>query len=407
VWAALGLVAVAVGLGFIVNSASAIGGGATLVVDDDGQATANNCNSGAATPHSTISSAIAAVGAGNVIKVCPGTYTENLTIDKALTLKGAKAGESVKYRTFGGSSEATVMGLVTIQAADVKLEGFSLTNPGQALGVIVKTAGSNAEIKKNIVQTVGSNTFAGPTVGMYLELGPDNVKVLGNKISDIQSQTGSAQGILVGDSTSADPSLDTRIDSNFISNITSEQRGAYGIQANNGASTAPTATGYTELSMSGNTIKTLRGNWVHAIGLEGETPNAEVLYNTINDITDTNPVPTSDTAGVFFESNPFFFTSEVNQNNLAVTPSNHGIVVHPTLASLYPSLSVDGECNWWGSRQGPGAVASGNGSMVSSNVDYRPWLKSDSLGRDCGGRDHHDNDRHYGDWAKKHDWYKD
>jgi hypothetical protein len=176
-------------------------------------------------------------------------------IDKELTLKSAEAGTSINARTFGDADESTITGLVTIQASGVRLEGFSLTNPNQGLGVIVKTAGNDAVIKKNILKTVGSATFVGPTVGIYLELGPDGVQVVGNKISDVQSQTGSAQGMLVGDSTSANPSLNIRLDDNKISDITSMTRGAYGIQVNNGASTSPAAIGYTEANIRGITLK--------------------------------------------------------------------------------------------------------------------------------------------------------
>lgn len=379
-------------------------GKADLVVDDDGQASLKNCDSTDATPHTTVSSAVAAAVAGNVIKVCPGTYVENVVIDKELTLKGAKFGTEVYKRTFADANEATVTGQVTIQAAKVKVEGFSLTNPGQGLGVVVKTAGDEAEVKKNIIGTVGSNTFVGPVVGVYLEHGPDGVSVVENLITDIQSQTGSAQGVLIGDSTASNPSLDTKVKDNQINNITSATRGAYGVQVNNGASTAPTATGYTELVVSGNNIANLSGNWVHAIGLEGETPNAVVKRNIVSNLNDTNPVPIADAAGVFFEANPFFLTANVNRNSLDVGTTNFGVALHPNLAAQYPSLSVDAECNWWGSKKGPGAVASGNGSLVSANVDYKPWLKNSNLNKDCGGDK--DNDRHFGDWNDWDDkWY--
>lgn len=397
--AAFAAVTLVAALGFgVVHRADAAG--VTFVVAADGKATSNNCNSSVVTPYTTVSAAIAAASAGDTVKVCPGAYTENVVIDKALTLKGAKAGDSVNARTFGGANESTVTGLVTVQAANVKVDGFSLTNPGQGLGVLVKTAANNAVIKHNFVKTVGSNTFVGPTVGVYLELGPDNALVSGNAISDVQSQTGSAQGVLVGDSTSADPSLNTRIDNNMVTNITSVNRGAYGIQLNNGASTASTATGYTEAKLRGNTIKNLSGNWVHAIGLEGETPNVEVSNNTISNLTATALLPAGSPVGVFFEDNPFFFTGEVNQNSLSVGATGFGVAVAPALTTQYASLSVDATCNWWGNGSGPSSVATGSGSMVSAGVDYQPWLKSSNLNRDCDSNDHHG---HHGGWNSHDD----
>jgi hypothetical protein len=404
---AIGTAALVAALSFMTLRAGAAP--VVFVVDDDGKATGNNCNSSTPTPYTTVSAAVTAAAAGDTVKVCPGVYTEDVLVDKALSLKGAKAGQSVNSRTFNASQESTVTGLLTVDAADVKVEGFSLTNPTGGLGVLVTVDGDDASIKKNILQTVGSETFAGPTVGVYLELGPDNVKVSGNKISDVQSQTGSAQGILVGDSTSADPSLNTRINDNKINDITSVEKGAYGVQVNNGASAAVTAIGYTEVEIEGNRIKDLSGQWAHGIGLEGETPNAVVTFNVISGLTDVDPTPLSDVIGVYFEDNQFFFTAQVNQNSLAVGNANHGIAIAPALATQYPSLSVDGECNWWGASNGPSTVGTGSGAMVGPNVDFKPWLKSSNLDRGCGDRDHHDKDKHHGDWNEHSydDWRED
>lgn len=388
------------GLAFSVNTAGA--SVVTHVVDEDGMATNNNCNSSTPTPYTTVSAAVTAATAGDVVKVCPGVYTEDVVIGKALYLKGAKAGHDVDSRTFAGSNESTITGLVTINAPNVTLDGFSVTNPNQGLGVIVKTAGNEAVIKKNIVDTVGSATFVNPTVGVYLEEGPDNVKIADNKIAHVSSQGGSAQGILVGDSGAANPSVGIRIDDNMISDMMSVTRGAYGVQLNNGASTAALATGYTEAKVRGNTIKNLSGNWAHAIGLEGETPNAVVEYNRISGLSDPTPTPGSVIA-VFFEDNQFFFTASVNHNKLDAGATGYGIAVEPTLAARYSSLNVDGECNYWGASNGPGLVAAGSGSLVSTNVDYKPWLKSANLDRDCDEKNHHG---HHNNWKDDDDdWH--
>jgi hypothetical protein len=380
--------------------------GTIFVVDDDGKATASNCGSSAVTPYSTVSAAVAAAADGDTVKVCPGAYVENVTVDKDLTVKGAQADTQVWSRVFGGAQESTITGQVTIQAEGVKLTGFSLTNPNQGTGVLVKATANDAVIKKNIVSTVGSNTFTLPVVGIYLEQGPDGVVVANNRIKDIQSQSGSAQGVLVGDSLSADPSVNTTIASNTISDIASVLKGAYGVQLNNGASTTvATATGYTEAEVSYNIIRNLSGNWTHAIGLEGETPNVVVTYNTISDLTDNNPVPAADVIAVYFEDNPFFFTAKVNHNSLDVSDSAYGIAVNPTLAARYASLEANGECNWWGAKNGPGAVAAGGGSLVGAGVNYDAWLKSSNLNRGCeddhrGHKDRHDSWEYYFD----NDW---
>ena len=54
-----------------------------------------NCpvrNTTSGTTFSTIQAAITAASAGDVIDVCAGTFSENITINKPLTLRGANAG---------------------------------------------------------------------------------------------------------------------------------------------------------------------------------------------------------------------------------------------------------------------------------------------------------------------------
>src|SRR5439155_2466902 len=116
-------------------------------------------------------------------------------------------------------------GMITIQAANVTIDGFSLTNPGQDTGILVKTAGDDALITNNIIQYIGGVSFSGNTQAIYLERGPDDVKVVGNRISNVASLPSSNGGIFIGDSTSPDPSLNILIQGNSISNIQSVNRG--------------------------------------------------------------------------------------------------------------------------------------------------------------------------------------
>src|SRR5438034_5216382 len=76
----------------------------TLVVDRDGMASATDCN--ATDPaYTTISAAVAAASSGDIIIVCPATYTENVVLSKSLTLRGAQSGVDARGRV---ASEAIV-----------------------------------------------------------------------------------------------------------------------------------------------------------------------------------------------------------------------------------------------------------------------------------------------------------
>jgi parallel beta-helix repeat protein len=60
----------------------------TLVVAPDGHGTAKDCNAPAPTPYTTVGAAVAASQPHDVVVVCAGTYQEQLTITKPLTLRG-------------------------------------------------------------------------------------------------------------------------------------------------------------------------------------------------------------------------------------------------------------------------------------------------------------------------------
>jgi len=187
--------------------------------------------------HATIQAAVSDLGC-STINVGPGVYAENVTINRTVVLNGAQAGNAVAGRTFGSGSESTVTGVTltgsvpvfNINAPNVRFDGFSITNPvtaGAAIGINVTVAGSGALITNNIIDTVttpdpGGN---GTAQAIYLETGPDNVQILGNKLNNVTSNR-SAKGVLIGFNGGTDPSLNTLIQGNIISNITSASRGA-------------------------------------------------------------------------------------------------------------------------------------------------------------------------------------
>ena len=89
--------------------------------------------------------------------------------------------------------------------------------------------------------------------------------------------------------------------------------------------------------IQGNTITNLvGGGWVHAIGLEANTPGVLVTSNTINPLVS----PSSDAVAVWFEVNNSYATAKVNQNNFNVTIAAYGIAVstnHPRNGRLHRS----------------------------------------------------------------------
>lgn len=88
---------------------------------------------------STLSAAIAAASAGDVIQVHPGIYSESLVIDKDLEISGIGAHEDIKLTTERDS-------LLTTSAATLILKNITLIGKVRTQPVIHITAG-NVDIK--------------------------------------------------------------------------------------------------------------------------------------------------------------------------------------------------------------------------------------------------------------------
>ncbi|MBU3678814.1 MAG: T9SS type A sorting domain-containing protein [Candidatus Kapabacteria bacterium] len=142
----------------------------TATVTDKNNCTASTNNSIIYTPvknantglyYVTIQGAIDATATttGNVIEVCAGTYTENITINKSLTLNGAKAGqatsgrlgdfisdradatkESVIYPATSNTS-AVAGNVVRILSSGVTFDGFTVDGSNPSLGSSGTTLG--------------------------------------------------------------------------------------------------------------------------------------------------------------------------------------------------------------------------------------------------------------------------
>jgi hypothetical protein len=319
------------------------------------------------------------------INVAAGAYSENVSIGRTLTLNGAQAGQPFATRVSGGPLESTVSGanpigansVILINAADVKVDGFTLKNAvtvGASLGITVKVNGNGAIIINNIFDGITTTDVSsnGTAQAVYLETGPDNVNVSDNEMKNIHSNR-SAKGVLIGFNGGGNQSQNALVKGNSIHDVTSDTRGAYGV------SVANVVGGTSGLQILNNTISNLiGGGWVHVIGLEGDTPAVMVTGNSLSNVSSPGP----DVIGVWFEVNPSFSTASVNGNNLDVGPAAYGIAVSPAISG---SGAVDGTCNWWGAPNGPGSVGTGNGSKVSPRVNYSPWSTSPEPAGSCNG----------------------
>ena len=311
------------------------------------------------------------VVAGDTINVAAGTYNENVSIPKSVTLKGAQCDVNVISRTAASASESTIRGLVTIDASGVNINGFTLTNPGQTNALSVTASHSNIAITYNIVDSIGAVGLTDNVHAILLNQGPDSVTIAHNRFNNIKSGTMTVSAVGVLSSTSADPSTGLVIQDNTFTGIASASKGAYGIIINNKAG-APGA------QIKDNTFSGLNGGWTHAIGLEGPTPNAIVTGNIFSSLT-----AGADNTAIFFEDNLNGGTVTVSGNQFNGT-AFYGVAIHPDDlpgGTNNYNYTVTAEDNWWGSASG--AKHSSNtfnvvsqGDEASNNVDFVPWLNA-------------------------------
>jgi hypothetical protein len=151
---------------------------ATIVVDDDGQGSAADCND--ATPaQSTVQGGVNTAVPTDIVLVCPGTYTEQVTIGQDLTLEGTdQAGVVIKApASLVSSTCAPTVGTTIVDicgGAFVGLQSLTVSGPRSAdqldYGVLV-TGGATIDASNVTIQDIRDDPFSGAQHGVALRIG--------------------------------------------------------------------------------------------------------------------------------------------------------------------------------------------------------------------------------------------
>jgi hypothetical protein len=310
--------------------------------------------------YTTINAAVTAATPGETILVCPGTYNENVIINKSLTLLGAKAG--IDARTRGGSlTGETVInsnfagGTIQVQANNVTIDGVAITN---AVYGIIASPPAVTPASNVVVQNV------------YIASASQDGVILYNATSGTVRQNLIKNTVNTGISGGSSDSmphvvLTATIEDNEIVNA------RYGIS------------GY-------QTGSTIRRNYVHSFtgspgaGIGGQFTNTTIQGNTVSGYTNgagigfaaypgrplssnvsvTGNRLTGNAAGVYVDSTQTTLTGiVVNSNNITGN----------TTAGAFnlSTATLNAENNWWGCAAGPGNPGC---DTVVGNVDFTPWL---------------------------------
>lgn len=359
--------------------------------------------------------------AGDTVLVSAGTFPESVTIDEPITLVGAGITQSIIDATSLGTALACGNVIdITALTGDTTIDGFDILtgvyNSGIHFSGGTDPAGSIAIQDNHIIGTNSSlcsaNSYQYGVIGGYMDV--RSVTVSGNEISDtydnsvlMELQLG-ATDISANTFNGGFPSvfymtydgedvtpLQKVSDNTFDMSLAAYGSGAAGVGVN--PSTyyvdASRRNGkYADFEISGNTFTGIETESIKAIsvgensldGATGAFGNLQIFANTISGTGGkgiqffghvTNAaVYNNEITGLFQGLKMFSYES-------AFWPEGNDISCNQVTGASDKLVYWDGtgtltaEYNWWGAVLGP------NPSLMSANVDYKPWLTS----TDCGG----------------------
>lgn len=333
--------------------------------------------------YSTISAAVAAANPGDTIMVAAGTYTEvtQIVISKQLTLLGAQAGVDARGRTFPPSplTESIVkfafstgplnLGLFSLQADGIVIDGFTMTNTASGGGGISSAISTSSTFSGyQIVNTI----FTMNDVG--IELNSSNSPLLPNLIQHNLFQADFKDGIY----TTSNQLFNTLIDSNSFLNGDSEASinldNAQNITITNNLfendnsvslnSTSTTTNTTINIIIANNCFHRTQGT---AVFVAGGANLVSILANSFVD---------GIVGGAAIGVRQNIFNPNVANTNITIQNNNfihngRGLFIeagaYNTGGSTMPLL--DAVNNWWNSVQGPGGVPGNTDPDADKIVD--------------------------------------
>ena len=341
---------------------------------------------------SALQTAIDTANSGDTIVVTDSATYDPLSIDTSVTLETTG---SPTIEGAGGTGAA-----VSIDADDVTITGFTVTNPDGLLGIKVEKDRDGATISDNTVEDVGPTGRLGVT-GIVVGQGDhDEIEITNNVVQNLDQETTddsgfpTANGILF-DADNNDPGTvaNTTVNNNTIRDIESDvaplgiviQHETDGVTINNNEIRGFTAADDTDSDPS----DSVDFGFTFAQGINIASPataDTVINHNVIEDITSAETIlPEAvkidgDGSGLKFRANQFLVAVGLNNRNGTDSgsrdPSNDPV--------------VDAKNNWWGSRDGPEEAAfnqdadDDDRSDVVGNVRFEPFLRNAPGGKAKG-----------------------
>ncbi len=384
------------------------------------------CVSAGAVPgcSTTISTAVAAASAGDVINVGPGTYTENVVITKPLSLVGngatidasglmrgifvngsAATGLSAVHIAGFTIKNANLEGILVLNASMVTVSGNTVTNNNQALvnGACTQLpafepgeggdCGEGIHLQAVDHSIVTSNTVVGNSGGILLT---DDTGVTHDNLLSFNTVLNNAYacGIVLASHPLSATVAAATVQGVYHNTVYGNRANNNGL-ANGGGSGIGMFSGVPTGKVYGNVIvdNLVSGNGLPGIALHAHIPgqylddNMIVGNTVVNNAADTEDAATPGPTGINIYSAGSVKGTIISGNS--IQSESLDVVVHDPspaqvnfngllglgvgVANLGAGL-VDASSNWWSCPNGP--VLPGSCSLVSgAGVQAGPWLQ--------------------------------
>lgn len=360
----------------------------------------------------------------STINVAPGTYGENVVINRQLTLSGSGNttiihpivnGPGITLSAGGTSSTSrTIIEKLMVTGAlgggnagsGIRINGpgpfgfitfneiTSTANGGNGIAVDITTSINDLIIRGSSLTNNGTDGFRVPASMLSM----DGLLITGshldnNGLAGWEAYTGLGAGSL-RNVTVADTTFDNNANKGmYLERLSNAQ--FTGIEVNSSGTSGSFAAGidinlkfasFQDITIQDSTISNSgTGDPINGVGVTVKARSDGSTYGahpaTLVGVNIVNNDITSNQNGIRF--------GEPLKNNVGPT----GVAVHGNNIMHNVNLGIDNQtvpnvdasCNWWGAMDGPGPVGPGSGDKVSVNVTFLPWLLSPSPYGSCGG----------------------
>jgi len=337
----------------------------------------------------TIAAAVTASAAGDTVTVGAGTYAENVTINKVITVRGAQAGVDARTRAVAVGLESTVTGgtgAAFTLTAPARVEGFRIAGTTD-VGVEIAINAGGSRVADNIItdnkygvevlargidtiierNRILDNDRLGGGVGIVTESAV-GVAILDNRIEEndlygiaVAGTVANGHDIaLTGNEITGPRSALRLADASFVSVLDNslEIRTEDGNQGS--GDVVVVAGNVDDLLLQGNLITRAAGTLLGAgvITATGSSPNGqlEISGNRI----------VGHARGIRLPAGSIVPGSTLDAHRNQLVRNTVAAIVNDTTTPL------DAQNNWFGCNAGPGGAC--NGATASPTLDIEPWI---------------------------------